>query len=230
MTDASSAARSTADLTPTRPRSTRPLSLAGTMFIVGGFASVAGLATLQYSETIIDPPDTYNSLIFLFPILVVAVLSALAFAAAFVALFVWQPGRGLQLVFLVVALVHLLDISRLDPLQGLGLVVGLLIILSMLAAGYRVYRQRTFGRGASTLFLITMIATQVPTLVAIALPESNEAATYLGYAVAALYVVCGFAMRAGFRTRSKATASSSTGTPHPLPPSHQASSGESALP
>jgi asparagine N-glycosylation enzyme membrane subunit Stt3 len=195
------------------------------MFVIGGFASIAGLATLQYSETIIDPPDTYNSLTFLFPILAVGVVSALAFATAFVALFVWQPGRRLQLTFLVVALVHLLDITRIDPSQVVGLVVGLLIILSMLAAGYRVYRQRIFGRRASTLFLITLIAAQVPTLVAIALPESTDAAIYLGYVIGALYVVCGFAMRAGARTRSRATVSSSNGTPHPQPQLPPASSG-----
>jgi hypothetical protein len=189
----------------TRPTSTKPLRVAGALFIVAGLASLAATATIQYSESIHRaPPDTFGPLILIIPELAAIGIATLAFVVAFISMFVWKPRFGWQILFLVAAFGYLLETARF--LNVGGAIIGELIVgVGTVAAGVNVLVRNVFTRGPSLFFLITMVVAQVPLVVPIFAPQSDVVILDFEFVIAALYVVCGVAMIRGARTRSTAT-------------------------
>ncbi len=189
----------------TRPTSTRPLRVAGVLFIVAGLASIAANATIQYAESIHRaPPDTFGPLVLIVPELAAAGIASLSFLVAFILMFAWQPRFGWQLLFLIAAFGYLLEATRFLNLGG-SIIGDLVVGVGTVAAGLNVFARNIFTRGPSVLFLITMVIAQLPLVVSIFAPQPDAVIFVSEYVIAVLYVVCGVAMIRGARTRSTAT-------------------------
>jgi hypothetical protein len=206
------------------PRSNRLLRATAVLFIVAGVLSLVGNGVLQYSQSIVDPPDTYGSLGVFFVSLFVTSAGAIAVTVAFLLLFIGKPGLGWQLMFLLTALtVFAGPVSFFIP-DGSLFLIWLVVSLIEIGAGLVVWSRMIFGRMASLIFLITMIVPQLPRVVELFAPALNPLGTAIldfNYATGALYVACGIAMVFGIRTRSTTREYWQSGTlppQQPLPP------------
>jgi hypothetical protein len=206
------------------PRSNRLLSAAAILFVVAGALMLAGNGILQYSQSIVDPPDTYGSLGVFFVSIFFTGAGGLAVSVAFLLLFIWQPGLGWQIVFLLAALTAFAGPASFFIPDGSLAFVGALVSLIEVGAGIVVVSRRIFGLIPSLIFLVTMIAPQLPRLVIVLVPTLNPlGSTYLdfNYLTGALYLACGIGMLFGVRARSTTRALWPTAklpSPQPLPP------------
>jgi uncharacterized membrane protein YedE/YeeE len=193
------------ETTATRSISTKPLRVAGVLFIVAGVASIAAFATTQYMGSIHQPaPDTFGPLILIIPILAAAGISAVALAAAYVALYVLRPRGVFHWIFLLAAFGHLVDAARnVIPAGGIfGIGIAL---VGALGAGIYVAAGRRFTPIPSMIFLATAIVGVVAVILPLVVPGDSLLLSTLLYVTYALYVVSGVGMIRGARTMSKAT-------------------------
>jgi hypothetical protein len=186
-----------------------PLRAAGILFIIAG---LAGATSFALSQDILSSVgrNTADQVDLLFVIqLVLAEIEALVLVAAYITLYFLKPRGRLHWLFLLAALGHVIDASRI--LIPAGAVYGEIIsVVGTIGAGIYVMAGRRFTLIPSLIFLVTVIVGLVPILIPLFVPGLPTSEAVFLYLAVALFAASGVAMivgstTVGTRTRLRAT-------------------------
>jgi hypothetical protein len=182
------------------------LRAAGILILIAGIATPIYAFGFQWALSIKAPPDIYvygPGILAALAAGLFGLVGGVAFLIAFILLFVWNPGRGRQLIFFAPAVGAVLRVGSYVADGAVLLVIGVILSLLTVIAGFYVWRQRIFLQTGSLIFLLAMIVAQVPSLVQVSDPSDLMLFSVLEAGAGVGYLVCGLAMIRGARERSK---------------------------